>query len=102
MSTRIEKDFLGTLEIPKDAYYGVQTKRAMENFPITNMTMHPELVRALAVVKKSSALANAAIGQLDEKIANAIAQASDDILAGRYHDQFLVDPIQGGAGTSMN
>ncbi|MGE7021687.1 aspartate ammonia-lyase [Solibacillus cecembensis] len=102
MSTRIEKDFLGTLEIPKDAYYGVQTKRAMENFPITNMTMHPELVRALAVVKKSSALANAAIGQLDEKIANAIAQASDDILEGRYHDQFLVDPIQGGAGTSMN
>lgn len=53
MSTRIEKDFLGTLEIPKDAYYGVQTKRAMENFPITNMTMHPELVRALAVVKKA-------------------------------------------------
>lgn len=102
MSTRIEKDFLGTLEIPKDVYYGVQTKRALENFPITKMTMHPELIRAFAIVKKSSALANAAIGQLDEKIANAIAQASDDIIIGQLHDQFVVDPIQGGAGTSMN
>lgn len=64
MSTRIEKDFLGTLEIPKDVYYGVQTTRALENFPITKMTMHPELIRAFAIVKKSSALANAAIGKL--------------------------------------
>ena len=102
MSTRIEKDFLGTLEIPKDVYYGIQTTRALENFPITKMTMHPELIRAFAIVKKSSALANAEIGKLDDKIANAIAQASDDIIVGKLHDQFVVDPIQGGAGTSMN
>lgn len=102
MSTRIEKDFLGTLEIPKDVYYGVQTTRALENFPITKMTMHPELIRAFAIVKKSSALANAAIGKLDPVIANAIAQASEDIISGLLHDQFVVDPIQGGAGTSMN
>ena len=69
METRIEKDFLGTLEIPKDVYYGVQTARAMQNFPITNLTMHKEMVRALAVVKKSAALANLAVGKLDEKIA---------------------------------
>lgn len=102
MATRIEKDFLGTLEIPKDVYYGVQTARALENFPITNMTMHKEMVRALAVVKKSAALANLAVGKLDEKIAHAIAQAADDILNGQLLDQFVVDPIQGGAGTSMN
>ena len=102
MSTRIEKDFLGTLEIPKDVYYGVQTTRALENFPITKMKMHPELIRAFAIVKKSSALANAAIGKLDTKIAQAIAQAADDIISGKLHDQFVVDPIQGGAGTSMN
>lgn len=102
METRIEKDFLGTLEIPKDVYYGVQTARAMQNFPITNLTMHKEMVRALAVVKKSAALANVAVGHLDEHIAHAIAQAADDILAGNLMDQFPVDPIQGGAGTSMN
>lgn len=102
METRLEKDFLGTLEIPKEVYYGVQTARALQNFPITNMTMHKEMVRALAVVKKSAALANLAVGKLDENIAHAIAKAADDILAGNLLDQFPVDPIQGGAGTSMN
>lgn len=102
MQTRIEKDFLGTMEIPKDVYYGVQTARALENFPITKMTMHTELIRAFAIVKKSAALANLKIGQLDKRIAYSIALASDDILSGQFHDQFVVDPIQGGAGTSMN
>ncbi|MEK4229630.1 aspartate ammonia-lyase [Solibacillus sp. FSL H8-0538] len=101
-TTRIEKDFLGTLEIPKDVYYGIQTSRALENFPITKMTMHPELIRAFAIVKKSAALANLKVGKLENHIAYAIATAADDILAGQLHDQFLVDPIQGGAGTSMN
>lgn len=99
---RIEKDFLGTLEIPKDVYYGIQTTRALQNFPITNMTMHRELIRAFAIVKKSSALANLKVGKLDQRIASAIAHAADEILTGQLHDQFVVDPIQGGAGTSMN
>lgn len=99
---RIEKDFLGEKAIPKDAYYGIQTMRAVENFPITGYRIDESLIIAMAIVKKSSALANQAIGQLDEKKAVAIVQAADEIIAGKYHDQFIVDPIQGGAGTSIN
>ena len=102
MAPRIEKDFLGTLEIPKDVYYGVQTMRAKENFPITGLVVDPELIRAFAIVKKSTTQAHLATGQLDETIANAIIQAADEIIAGKLHDQFIVDPIQGGAGTSLN
>lgn len=99
---RIEKDFLGEKEVPFDAYYGVQTMRAIENFPITGYRIDEALIKAMAIVKKSAALANSAIGQLDEKIAEAIVKASDEIIAGKLHDEFIVDPIQGGAGTSIN
>lgn len=99
---RIEKDFLGEKKIPYDAYYGIQTIRAYENFPITGQRIHPSFIKALAIVKKSAAEANADIGQLDPKIAEAIIQAADEIIEGKFHDQFIVDPIQGGAGTSTN
>ncbi|WP_438824879.1 aspartate ammonia-lyase [Bacillus sp. JJ722] len=99
---RIEKDFLGTLEIPTDVYYGIQTVRAKENFPITGQRCDEYLICALAIVKKAAAYANFQTNQLDEKIATSIMQAADEIVAGKWFDQFIVDPIQGGAGTSLN
>ncbi|MFB7035075.1 aspartate ammonia-lyase [Bacillus altitudinis] len=99
---RYEKDFLGEKEIPADVYYGVQTLRAKENFPITGYRMHEELIRAFAIVKKAAAQANMEVGRLYEGIGNAIIQASDEVIEGKFHEYFIVDPIQGGAGTSMN
>lgn len=99
---RSEHDLLGTREIPNDAYYGIQTQRALENFPITGYRPHKELVLALAMVKKAAALANMKVGQLEKEKADAIIQATDEILEGQYLDQFIVDVIQGGAGTSLN
>ena len=100
--TRIEHDFLGDREVPADAYYGVQTLRGAENFPITGLPIHPGLIRAMAIVKKAAALANRDTGHLDARIADAIALAADDVIAGKLNAQFIVDPIQGGAGTSIN
>src|SRR5690625_95655 len=99
---RTETDFMGEKQISNDAYYGIQTLRANENFPITGYHINENLIEGLAIVKKSAAQANAAVGQLDQKIADAIVQAADEILDGKMHDQFTVDPIQGGAGTSTN
>ena len=99
---RIEKDFLGEKEIPKKAYYGVQSMRANENFPITGLQIDRHLIKALAIVKKSAAEANMEVGQLGEDIAQAIIEAADEVINGHFHDQFIVDPIQGGAGTSSN
>jgi len=99
---RLEHDLLGTKEVPKDVYYGIQTQRALENFPITGYRPHKELVLALAMVKKAAALANMKVGQLDRKIGEAIVKAADEILEGKFLDQFVVDVIQGGAGTSLN
>ncbi|MDP4103589.1 MAG: lyase family protein, partial [Bacillota bacterium] len=99
---RIEKDFLGEKKVPTDAYFGVQTMRAVENFPITGYKIDPALIKAIAMVKKAAAFANSQIGQLDEKIANAIMTAADEVIEGELDDQFIVDPIQGGAGTSIN
>jgi aspartate ammonia-lyase len=99
---RIEKDFLGSKEVPMDAYYGIQTLRAMENFPITGYRIHEELIKALAMVKKAAALANMDVKRLHPKIGNAIIKATDEIIEGKWHDHFIVDPIQGGAGTSIN
>ncbi|KAB2336192.1 aspartate ammonia-lyase [Cytobacillus depressus] len=99
---RIEKDFLGEKAIPITAYYGIQTLRAVENFPITGYRVHEELIRALAMVKKAAALANMDVKRLYEELGNVIVQAADEIIDGEGHDQFIVDPIQGGAGTSMN
>ena len=99
---RMEHDFLGDREVPADAYYGVQTLRGAENFPITGYRIHPALIRAMGIVKKAAALANRDTGHLEPKIADAIAAAADDVIAGRLDAWFIVDPIQGGAGTSIN
>ncbi len=99
---RVERDFLGEKYVPVNAYFGVQTMRAVDNFPITGYHLDDELINAMAIIKKSAALANSEIGQLNEKIAHAIVVAANEILNGEFHDQFVVDPIQGGAGTSVN
>jgi len=99
---RIEKDFIGEKEIPKNAYYGIQTLRAVENFPISGYSLDTEIIRGMAMVKKAAALANQSTGQLSPRLASVILKASDEIIDGKLHDQFIVDPIQGGAGTSIN
>ncbi|MEN1937715.1 aspartate ammonia-lyase [Paenibacillus sp. 102] len=99
---RIEKDFLGEKEVPNEAYYGVQTLRAVENFPITGYRIHESLITAMAIVKKAAALANMETGYLSKNIGQEIAEAAQEIADGKFHNQFIVDPIQGGAGTSIN
>jgi aspartate ammonia-lyase len=99
---RHEHDFLGDLPVPDEAYYGVQTIRAIENFKITGQTIDPDFIQAIAKVKKAAALANISTGRLDKKIGLPLIQAADEIIAGKFLDQFPVDPIQGGAGTSIN
>jgi len=103
-ATRLEHDLLGDLPVPANAYYGIQTVRAQENFRITGIPLahFPDFVRALAMVKKAAAKANRKLGLLDGAIAEAIATACDEIIAGQLHEQFVVDMIQGGAGTSTN
>lgn len=103
-TTRIEHDLLGDREIPADAYWGIHTLRAIENFPISGRMIgsYPELIRAIALVKRAAARANEQLGHLDTRLADAIAAACVDIEAGQLHDQFAVDVIQGGAGTSTN
>ncbi len=102
MLMREERDSLGSREVPKDAYYGIQSLRASENFKITNLKVHPELIKSLAQVKKAAALVNSEVGVLNNKIANAIIQAANEIINGSLEDQFIVDAVQGGAGTSIN
>ncbi len=99
---RLEKDSIGTKDVPEQAYYGVQTLRASENFRITGLFMHPEIINSLAYIKKACAVTNQEAGVLDKHIADAIVQACDEILEGKFHRDFIVDPIQGGAGTSLN
>jgi aspartate ammonia-lyase len=103
-ATRPEHDLLGEREVPADAYYGIHTLRALENFPITGqpISITPELIVALASVKQAAALTNHELGLLDAARAEAIVAACIEIRAGRLHDQFVVDVIQGGAGTSSN
>ena len=102
MRTRLERDPLGELRVPADAYYGVQTQRALENFPISGLTAPAPLVTATVLIKRAAARANASLGRLDRTIARAIVQAADEVLAGRFRDQFVVDVYQAGAGTSHN
>ena len=99
---RLEHDSIGEKEVPAEAYYGVQTLRAFENFHITGLRVHPELINSAAQIKKAAAITNLEVGELDKRRADAIVQACDEVIAGRLHDQFIVDPIQGGAGTSLN
>lgn len=102
--TRLEHDFLGELEIPADIYYGVQTCRALDNFNVTRIPISsiPEFIRSLAWIKKAAAQANAKLGVIPQDVAKAICAACDEIIDGKLHDQFPVDVIQGGAGTSTN
>ena len=102
--TRFEHDLLGEREIPAELYYGIHSLRATENFPISGskIASYPELVKALASVKKACALANKEFNLLDDARKDAIVHACDDIRNGEFHDQFVVDVIQGGAGTSTN
>ena len=104
MSTRLEHDLLGDAEVPASAYWGVHTLRAIENYPITGKSIgtYGELVRALALTKQAAAMANAELGQLDRTRADAIIAACQEIAGGKLHDAFVVDVIQGGAGTSTN
>lgn len=101
---RKESDLLGELNVPADAYYGVQTQRAIDNFKISGqlLSAYPDFIKGLAFVKKAAAKTNYELGLLDENLFFKIAEACDEIVAGKYHDQFPVDMIQGGAGTSIN
>ena len=102
METRVEKDSLGDRLIPKNAYYGVQTHRALENFPISELRPKPAYVEATVHIKRAAAIVNKELGLLDSKKADAIVQAADEVLAGKLREWFLVDVYQAGAGTSHN
>lgn len=104
MNKRMEHDLLGDAEVPANAYWGVHTLRAIENYPISGKLIgsYEDLIRALALTKQAAAMANCDIGQLDKERADAIIAACQEIAGGKLHDQFVVDVIQGGAGTSTN
>ncbi len=100
--TRIEKDSLGEIEVPDNALYGAFTTRASRNFQISGLRAKPEFIKSIALIKKSAALANMKLGMLDTKIGNAIVQAADEVIEGKYRDQFILDVFQAGAGTPFN
>jgi len=102
MKFRTEKDPLGDVRVPASAYYGAQTQRAVDNFPISGFTAPPELITATVRIKKAAAIANVSLGRLDRAIGSAIIDAADRILDGQHLDQFVVDAYQAGAGTSHN
>jgi aspartate ammonia-lyase len=102
MHTRIEVDALGEKKVPKNAYYGVQTLRAVENFPVSGIRSPTVFVQAYVMTKKAAATANMQVGWLDKAIGNVIIRACDEVLSGRFLDQFVVDVFQAGAGTSFN
>ncbi|HYT63260.1 MAG TPA: aspartate ammonia-lyase [Gemmatimonadales bacterium] len=100
--TRIERDPLGELPVPTEALWGIQTERARQNFPISNLRPLPAFVDAVILIKKAAALTHRETGRLERKLADAIIAAADEVLAGGHRDQFVVDPYQAGAGTSHN
>jgi aspartate ammonia-lyase len=102
MSHRIERDALGEFPVPEEAYYGIQTARAVENFPVSGLRMPPALVDATVRIKHAAARANVALGRIEPTIADAIQAAADEVLGGRLRDQFVVDVYQAGAGTSLH
>jgi aspartate ammonia-lyase len=101
-STRTEKDSLGTREIAGDRYYGIQTTRALENYPISGMRAHPTLIRAFGMVKEAAAEANRELGLVDTRIADAIIQAAKEVQQGKWNSEFVVDVFQAGAGVSFH
>lgn len=102
MTYRVEKDSFGEKQVPSESYYGIHTLRAVENFPITGIAIDATLISALAQVKKAAANANAEVGLLDPSVGKAIVAAADEVIGGKLRDEFIVDAIQGGAGTSIN
>ena len=102
MSTRREKDSLGYKEVPSNAYYGIQTARAIENYPISGMRAHPTLIRAIAMEKQAAAEANRELGLIEPRVADAIVAAAREVQDGRWNDQFMVDVFQAGAGVSFH
>src|SRR5688572_31499209 len=102
MDTRTERDPLGEFQVPADAYYGIQTARAVANFPISGLRAQADLVTATVLIKKAAAQANVALDRLESGVGDAIVRAADEILAGSLRDQFVVDVYQAGAGTSHN
>jgi aspartate ammonia-lyase len=102
MKTRTEKDSLGRFEVPANAYYGIQTQRAIYNFPISGYHAHRELIRAAGMIKKAAAIANRDLNLIDAKRAKAIVRAADEVIAGKWNDQFVVDVYQAGAGVSFH
>jgi fumarate hydratase class II len=102
MKFRKEKDTMGTVLIPENAYYGPQTQRAVENFPISGITLQPEFIYALGLIKKCAAKVNFELGLLERKISAAISQAAQEVMNGEFEDQFVVDIFQTGSGTSTN
>ncbi|MBE6051829.1 MAG: hypothetical protein E7214_14575 [Clostridium sp.] len=102
MKTRVEFDSIGSMKVPENAYYGVQSLRAKINFNITNRKLDKNFIISLAEIKKACAITNKNTGDLNIKIAEAIIKACDEIIDGNFHEEFIVDPIQGGAGTSSN
>jgi aspartate ammonia-lyase len=101
-NVRKEKDSLGFVEVPSKAYYGAQTARAVDNFPISGMSAHEELIRALGMVKRAAAEANKELGLVEAKRADAIVQAAQEVIDGKWNDEFVVDVFQAGAGVSMH
>jgi fumarate hydratase class II len=99
---RVEKDSLGPVNVPADAYYGAQTQRAVDNFPISGLKPYPAFVWSMALIKRAAAEVHLDLGLLEEKTARAIMQAADEVLQGKFDAQFVVDPFQAGAGTSHN
>src|SRR5881227_1542854 len=101
-ATRLEKDSMGTKEIPADVYYGIQTLRAVENYPISGMKAHPTLIRAFGMVKRAAAEANKELGLVDDKRADAIIRAAQEVINGKWDPEFVVDVFQAGAGVSFH
>ena len=99
---RKERDSMGEMQVPDDAYYGAQTQRAIENFPVSGIPIPTSMIRALGMIKRSAAVVNHDLGNLDEARRNAIIEASDEVIAGKFDAQFLVDIFQTGSGTSSN
>ena len=100
--TRTERDSLGPVEVPADAYWGAQTQRAVGNFPVSGLRAHPALIRAYCMVKLAAARTNCRLSKLDSKLSAAIERACEEVLAGALLDQWVVDVYQAGAGTSFN
>src|SRR4029434_9437535 len=102
MDYRTEKDSLGEMKVPANAYYGAQTQRAVLNFPISGLRPYPAFVWSMATIKRAAAEVNRELGLLDPKLADAIIAAAEEVRQGKLADQFVVDPFQAGAGTSHN